>query len=62
MDIKERIDKLSETEAKAALKYTFTELQKTMVCPKCKIRVECERTNKLCESVLLEAALKETRK
>lgn len=62
MDIKERIDELSEDEAKAALKYTFMELQKTMVCPKCKIRVECERANELCESVLLNVALKEVRK
>lgn len=62
MDIKTRIDSLTEREAKAALKYTFMELQKTMACPKCKIRVECERVNELCESVLLNVALKEARK
>ena len=61
MDIKERIDALSEAEAKAALLYTIIELYKLCDCNKCKNLSECKTNDKWCEFILLDRALKEAR-
>lgn len=62
MDIKEKINKLTEVEAKAALLVAIKDLYGTVICgtsrcPKCKNQTEEE-----CENALLDKALKEARK
>ncbi len=62
MDIKTRIDGLTEAEAKVALLYTIIKLYKLCDCNKCKNLSECKTNDKWCEFILLDEALKEARK
>ena len=62
MDIKERIDALTETEAKAALAWVLHKIAIYGSCSVCDKYQTCDRVNNYCEMEFLRQALKEVRK
>ena len=64
MDIKTRIDELSEAEAKAALEWCVTNWTRNVSCTDCRLQAVCETLirEKFCADIVLDEALKEARK
>lgn len=62
MDIKERIDKLSEAEAKAALAWAIYKARIYGSCFECDLDGKCKKDDNVdCEMEYLRQALKEAR-
>ena len=66
MDIKQKINELSEQEAKAALAWCLLNWSRNADCANCRKQMRCVEntralTGKLCSELVLEKALKEIR-
>ena len=64
MDIKQRIDALTEQEAKAALAWCVINWTRNVSCSDCRIKPVCdtEIRERFCADIVLDEALKEARK